>query len=706
MSSDSLTGVASKEPALSETQSHLLVFALLILVPLLAYPTSFAAPVVSVASYALVYMIAAQALSLQVGYTGLLNLGLVAFVGLGAYVAAILLSIPAGHKADLAAFAMAGPSQAWSASADGQVLGWNLDTRGCTGALPRAAGRSPVVAIASSPDGQLLAVAHSDKTLGIYDAQAGALLGGARGRRALDQSVSALAFTSAGQLLIGYEFGELEITAPRSCESAGRARFAKSAIRRIIVDSAESMILASEDGQVERRRIKASATEDDILAKLRLELGVEKLRLCAAASYGDTRLALGFNDGRVRIYEWATGDARPQGGERLQRELRFHEREAEALAFSADGKSLAVASRDRRISLWQVADGAQLKLFEGHLGAVLAVGFREGDGELVSASSDRSVMRWSLKEAASWRLPVDSSALVAFFKRLLPEFKGAARPLFFFLDPNLLVYLTVLPFTLIACSLLGLAIGIPTLRLRGDYFAIVTLGLAEILRLIIRNEDWLTSGPAGIKDLPPIVSFASGSEKIPFFALTAPYILGLVFFAISLYLMIRIRESRLGRAFMAVRDNELAAQSNGIDLAQTKVASFLISACVAALAGVLMVARVQVIGPNDLLFMESVLYLCCIVLGGLGSVRGAVLGGLAIGCMGEVMRQVLAQVDGVPAQVRYILFGVVLILVMRYRPEGFAPAADEERERGLRGAERDHEVKASLFRLEDAHGAA
>ena len=140
--------------------------------------------------------------------------------------------------------------------------------------------------------------------------------------------------------------------------------------------------------------------------------------------------------------------------------------------------------------------------------------------------------------ATAQRLPVAKWALVAFYKRVLPELSGGTQKALFLLDPHFLAYMTVTIPAMLAAALLSLLIGIPTLRLRGDYFAIVTLGFAQILLLIVRNEEWLTSGPSGIKNLPTLFSFSSESE----FALrTGHYYLGLFFFAISLVVMMRER---------------------------------------------------------------------------------------------------------------------------------------------------------------------
>jgi len=298
---------------------------------------------------------------------------------------------------------------------------------------------------------------------------------------------------------------------------------------------------------------------------------------------------------------------------------------------------------------------------------------------------------------------VSPSALVAFWQGVTPDLQESAlRWPLFFVDPNFLAYLTVTPIAMAVAGLGAVLIGVPTLRLRGDYFAIVTLGLAQILQLFVRNEDWLTDGSKGIGELPTVLSFAIGDAGSPFALKTGHYFLGLMFLALSLWIMIRLRDSRIGRAFMAIRDDELAAQSNGIQLSYYRMMSFTISAMICALAGVALVARVRFISPSDLMFWESILYLCCIVLGGLGSVRGALIGALIIGGAGELMRIGITHLPpgwNVPAQLRYILFGVILIAVMRFRPEGLHSAAQEEIERGESEVGLHRDVKPTLFAI-------
>ncbi|MBL4850358.1 MAG: branched-chain amino acid ABC transporter permease [Planctomycetes bacterium] len=301
-------------------------------------------------------------------------------------------------------------------------------------------------------------------------------------------------------------------------------------------------------------------------------------------------------------------------------------------------------------------------------------------------------------------LTAGDNALIGFYAGFVPELSGHLRWVLFFLDPNFLAYLTVIPVAIVLSMLLSLLLGLPTLKLSGDYFAIVTLGFAQIFYLVVKNEAWLTKGSAGVTDVPALFSFCTGPNRIEFFSHTAHYFFGVAVLAVCLYVVVRLRDSYLGRGLLAVRDNELAAQSNGVNVAKYRMLSFMVFSALAALGGVAMLARAKFVSPNDLNFMESILFLCCVVLGGMGSVRGVLLGGIALGALGEVMRiglPVVSETIGyeIPAQVRYVLFGMILILVMRYRPNGILPVAAEEHAGGLEklGAHRDAEP--TFFKL-------
>jgi ABC-type branched-subunit amino acid transport system permease subunit len=653
--------------------------------------------IIIIGSFCLIYLIASQALNLQVGYAGLLNLGAVAFVGIGGYTAGILLAVPGGHREAINSQCLDETGErVFTASLDRQIYSWDLQKG--TKQAHFSGHKASVKAIALSKDGKRLVSVSEDKSVRVWDVQAEKLL------KTFDKQsakLSALCLLPDDQsCLIGDEAGNIVRLNLESGQVIGKYSSHYGTVTSLIL---------SKDG----KRLLSAATDNRILL-WKLDNGQSKFYrelkapakangvLSAQFLADETRIVAAYKDNQARLWSLSTG--------RVVRRFGKHTGPIEDLALSPDNKILVLASRDSTLSFHDLQTGKVLGTIGNHKGSVKAVHFTSDGKSIVTSSDDKTTRVWSIETLKEIRrLPIARWALVSFYKNLVPQFTGHSRWIFFFLDPNFLSYLTVTPVAVLLAALLGLGIGVPTLRLRGDYFAIVTLGFAQIVQLLVRNEEWLTYGTSGIKDLPGIVSFGAGENSIKFFAETGDYFLGLLFFAISLFLMIRVRDSRMGRAFMAIRDDELAAQSNGIHLSRYKIYNFLISSAVAALAGVVLVARSKVISPNDLLFWESILYLCCIVLGGLGSIRGAIVGGLIIGGLGELMRQMIAGMQetvAIPPQVRYILFAIILIAVMRFKPDGLHPAANEESERGEIEAQRHHAVEPSLFMIGGKNGAA
>lgn len=678
---------AKKPGRVSETQSFLILLGVLMLVPFVT-PAGLYGPALSIGSFTLIYLIAAQALNLQVGYTGLLNLGAVAFVGIGGYTAGILLAVPGGHKAAIYdVVALKDGQQCLSVSKDGSVRLWDI----ASGSQLRAyrVNRKSLKSMALSPDGKLVAAGGEGRRVFVWDFDSGELKNQSE---EFQKPITALCFSADSQsLMVGHDDGLVQVL-PVSSLSGKKLEGHYMPVRQLL--------RGSQPGQF-------YSVAEDRTVRLWDSLAGRQLKEWKNIKNGVRSMAL-FKDGERAILGLSSREAVLFNLKTSAVEHRYvtHGAAIEHVALSPDESQLLIGSRDKTTSLWTLGEPKLECKLEGHLEAVTAAVFSHSGKKILTCSTDRSVRLFSLKGEQEQILPVSTWALVAFYKRNLPSFSGNSRWMFFFLDPHFLAYMTVTPVAMLAAALMGLAIGVPTLRLRGDYFAIVTLGFAQIFQLIVRNEEWLTGGPSGLKGLPAIFSFAEGPDSIAFFRDTGHYFLGVFFFAITLLVMLRIRDSRMGRAFMAIRDDELAAQSNGIQLSRYKIYSFLISAMLAALAGIVQVSRVKIISPTDLLFWESILYLCCIVFGGLGSIKGAVFGAVLIGSLGEVMRQVLSNYPAVPAQARYIAFAVVLIVVMRYKPEGLFPAADEELERGTRERDRHKDVTPSLFTIGAKHGAA
>jgi branched-chain amino acid transport system permease protein len=214
-----------------------------------------------------------------------------------------------------------------------------------------------------------------------------------------------------------------------------------------------------------------------------------------------------------------------------------------------------------------------------------------------------------------------------------------------------------LPLSGLAAMLCGVLLGIPTLRLKGDYLAIVTLGFGEIVRIFLNNLDRLTGGPNGILGIKrPGLWFCRIDSAAGYYYFT------FAFLAVTVFIVSRIVNSRYGRAWVAVRENEMAAGALGIDVFRKHLLSFSLSAFFAGIAGSLFAAKQGFISPDSFTFYESVLVLCMVVLGGLGNVAGAVLGACLLIVVPEFLREF--------ALYRMLIFGGVMVALMIFRPHG------------------------------------
>ena len=226
-------------------------------------------------------------------------------------------------------------------------------------------------------------------------------------------------------------------------------------------------------------------------------------------------------------------------------------------------------------------------------------------------------------------------------------------------------YWVALPVAAIHGGIWGLLRGAPTLRLTGDYFAIVTFGFSELLFRIVKNEEWLIGGPNGfVNDIPAPMLF--GYELWQYWQ---QYYHILILLILTLLVVYRLHNSRIGRAWQAISQDEEAAQTMGINLHEYKSLAFAISAAIGAIGGAFF-AQFQVnISAGVFEFWESILILCMIVLGGIGTLKGALIGAAILGSLGEVLRISLSWMR-LPADSRYLIFGVILVLMMRFRPAG------------------------------------
>jgi branched-chain amino acid transport system permease protein len=220
-----------------------------------------------------------------------------------------------------------------------------------------------------------------------------------------------------------------------------------------------------------------------------------------------------------------------------------------------------------------------------------------------------------------------------------------------------------LPLGAIAAMIFGLLIGFPILRLRGDYLAIVTLAMGEIVRIVLNNMGEPTGGPDGVSQIPRPDFFGikfglSGAISFTYYIMVA-----LVIFAI--FVVRRLENSRQGRAWEAMREDEIAAQSMGINIAQSKLMIFVIGSAWAGFAGVVLAAKTTKVTPDSFSLMESVTVLCIAVLGGTGSIPGVILGAFVFKIVLEYFRAF--------ALLRMAIFGAVLVIMMVFKPGGLIP---------------------------------
>ena len=238
---------------------------------------------------------------------------------------------------------------------------------------------------------------------------------------------------------------------------------------------------------------------------------------------------------------------------------------------------------------------------------------------------------------------------------------------------------------------IGLALGAPTLRLRGDYLAIVTLGFGEVVKVTLRNLEQITGGMKGLNPVPPPGAGVkvAGIDLGLAFAIDPRwfYYLSLLALAGVVLAMRRLENSRLGRAWVAVREDELAASAMGISATKVKLSAFAMSSAVAGLAGCLYAGSLSTTAdPNAYDFNRSIMVLCAVILGGLGSIPGTLLGvAILVGfytVLAPWADSWIQQMNINPTGSsllsfsgwRLAIFGLALVLVMRYRPEGLVPS--------------------------------
>lgn len=209
-------------------------------------------------------------------------------------------------------------------------------------------------------------------------------------------------------------------------------------------------------------------------------------------------------------------------------------------------------------------------------------------------------------------------------------------------------------------ALFGILLGFPVLRLRGDYLAIVTLGFGEIIRLVLENWGEFSKGPSGISNIarPGLFGIELGLDA----AIIYIYYLMIVFVIVTIFIVNRLQDSRIGRAWIALREDEIACQAMGIDKRKTKLVAFSLGAFWAGIIGVVFAAKTTFVNPASFTFLESAIILAIVVLGGMGSIVGVILGALVLILLPEYLRAL--------SEYRMLAFGAILVAMMVFRPQG------------------------------------
>jgi branched-chain amino acid transport system permease protein len=254
----------------------------------------------------------------------------------------------------------------------------------------------------------------------------------------------------------------------------------------------------------------------------------------------------------------------------------------------------------------------------------------------------------------------------------------------------------ILPMGAMVAAGFGVLLGAPTLKLRGDYLAIVTLGFGEIIRIFLTNLNTpinITNGPQGVSLIDSIAlgGFSLGeTQSMLGITLPSTYTYYYLFLALSLaivFISIRLQDSRIGRAWVAIREDEVAAAAMGINTRNVKLLAFAMGASFAGVSGGLFAGFQGFISPESFTLFESIIVLCMIVLGGMGNIAGVVLGALlitvfpeALRYLGDLQQLLLGRVLVDPNDLRLLVFGLALVMVMIFRPAGLLPSVRRRRE--------------------------
>jgi branched-chain amino acid transport system permease protein len=253
----------------------------------------------------------------------------------------------------------------------------------------------------------------------------------------------------------------------------------------------------------------------------------------------------------------------------------------------------------------------------------------------------------------------------------------------------------IVPIAMALAAMFGVLLGAPTLRLRGDYLAIVTLGFGEIVRIFMNNLDRpvnITNGPQGITGIDPVqVGGFSLAQTHTFlgFQFTTVYMYYYLFVLCALlviWVCTRLQHSRIGRAWAAIREDEIAAKAMGINTRNVKLLAFAMGASFGGLSGAMFGGFQGFVSPESFTFWESVVVLACVVLGGMGHIPGVILGAVLLAVFPEFLRSTMGPLQNMifgheivdTEVIRQLLYGLAMVLIMLYRSEGLWPAPKHE----------------------------
>ncbi len=266
-----------------------------------------------------------------------------------------------------------------------------------------------------------------------------------------------------------------------------------------------------------------------------------------------------------------------------------------------------------------------------------------------------------------------------------------------------LPFWAILPLGALLAGMAGAILGAPTLRLRGDYLAIVTLGFGEIVRIFMNNLSApfnITNGPKGITRIDGFgaggVNFST-TDTLFGIAFTGPakyYYVLLVLMLLVIVVNLRLQNSRIGRAWVAIREDEIAAKAAGINTRNIKLLAFAMGASFGGIAGGMFAAMQGFVSPESFVLHESIMVLAMVVLGGMGNVWGVIAGALLLSFVPEFLRYTVEPAQQAifgrlliePEVLRMLIFGAALVLTMRFRPAGLWPESRHKREMGERRA--------------------